>query len=60
VRGGAYFDFFEQDLESQQRDIAYDPTGGYSGFRLAMIPEPSTLILAALGGLALLAIRRRR
>jgi hypothetical protein len=30
------------------------------GFRVAMIPEPSTLALDALGGLALLAYRRRR
>ena len=28
------------------------------GFRVAMVPEPSSMILAALGGLALLAYRR--
>ena len=30
------------------------------GFRVASIPEPSTIVLAAFGGLALLAYRRRR
>ncbi|HEY4312281.1 MAG TPA: SUMF1/EgtB/PvdO family nonheme iron enzyme [Pirellulales bacterium] len=35
-------------------------TGNLTGFRVAMIPEPATLVLAALGALALLAMRRRR
>ena len=33
--------------------------GGYAGFQIVAVPEPGTLALASLGGLAILALKRR-
>jgi len=61
LRGGSY-DFNESYQLSSTRSIILDPTffGVNDGFRVAMIPEPSTLILAAYGFAALTIWRLRR
>jgi sulfatase modifying factor 1 len=61
LRGGGFISG-SVSLLSSDRLSFLDPwyESGGIGFRVASIPEPSTLILAALGGLALLAWRRRR
>jgi len=59
LRGGSW-DFGSYVLVASNRD-SFNPTGEYSGlgFRVASVPEPSSLSLLALGGLVV-ALRRRR
>ena len=62
-RSGSSFNVPSGYLETYDIDCNYnhyDPTNDYysDGFRIALVPEPSTMSLLALGGLAL--IRRRR
>ena len=60
LRGGSW-DFFSHFLDASLRG-SFDPTSEFTnlGFRVASVPEPSTLSLLAigLGGLAL--VRRRK
>jgi formylglycine-generating enzyme required for sulfatase activity len=59
VRGGSFLDGRDQMLSSSRYGDAPAGIGGFStGFRVASVPEPSSIILAALGTLALLAYRR--
>jgi formylglycine-generating enzyme required for sulfatase activity len=62
VRGGAFGSMtFGYDLSSHARSGTPATTTQLNlGFRVAMIPEPSTGLLASLGGLALLVCRRCR
>jgi formylglycine-generating enzyme required for sulfatase activity len=59
LRGGSLGDFGSDVLKSSYRHI-YDPTNEHTtiGFRVALVPEPMTLTLLALGGL--LIARRQR
>ena len=60
VRGGA-FNGPIKDLHASYRGSSYgEPTSEYDsiGFRVCEVPEPATLTLLALGGLAV--VRRRR
>lgn len=61
ARGGAHF-FHLDSLLSSNRDDSVPPSGVdvITGFRLAMIPEPSTLALAAFGFIGLAAWGWRR
>ncbi len=60
-RGGSWADglFFQDSSRRTAFDGAYEPDPAF-GFRVAMVPEPSTLALAALGFLALAAWGWRR
>jgi formylglycine-generating enzyme len=61
ARGGGYSSGGSEALASSNRGAGDPATMNQAlGFRLASIPEPSTAVLAALGGLALLVYRRRR
>ncbi|MCY2930763.1 MAG: SUMF1/EgtB/PvdO family nonheme iron enzyme [Planctomycetota bacterium] len=66
LRGGAYY-FTDMDMYASGRSFSYcngypSGVGNYNpnntGFRVALVPEPTTLALVALGGLAV--IRKRR
>ena len=59
LRGGGY-NYNVSHLPAWIRDNGYGPTGQSEdiGFRVAQVPEPATLSLLTLGGLAIL--RRRR
>jgi formylglycine-generating enzyme required for sulfatase activity len=59
-RGGSWFEF--PGLMAANYRLGYQPTfeSDSVGFRVASIPEPSALALAALGTLGLLACVRRR
>jgi hypothetical protein len=60
VRGGA-FDLGGEPTSAQRGNASFPTTeNGDYGFRVASIPEPSTIMLAAVGALALFAYRRRR
>jgi formylglycine-generating enzyme len=62
MRGGVFFDFSGQMLSSN-RPISTSPDeeGDFIGFRVASaVPEPSSLVLAALGFIALAVWRLRR
>jgi formylglycine-generating enzyme len=60
ARGSA----FDNDLNhlTPYYGVGFDPSGVFAdvGFRLASVPEPSSVILAALGAFALLAYRNRQ
>lgn len=62
LRGGAYNVFSALSLQSQIRLKTYAPTTERSevGFRIATVPEPSTLALGGIGAIALAAFARRR
>ena len=54
---GASFDWSAYTIHASNRgSLLYDPTTEYGniGFRVSGIPEPATLALLALGGLAML------
>ena len=59
LRGGGWADYSDDMLALNR--IFYPPTNENldSGFRVAEVPEPSTAVLAALGVLGLIALRRR-
>ena len=59
LRGGSYSSY-DNYLASSYRYDVYDPfSSGYKvGFRIASVPEPVTVVLMSLGGMALL--RRKR
>jgi hypothetical protein len=59
--GGGYWDSGIAIIEAWGRGAYSSPWGGSEliGFRIAMVPEPSSLSLVALGGV-LVALRRRR
>ena len=61
LRGGSFFDFFASGLRSAVR-LNYNPPIEYDniGFRVATVPEPSTLLLGALGMIGLLCWNKRR
>jgi len=61
-RGASWVDSPSQTASSYYYVIPPQSDAGNNGFRLAMIPEPSTLVLAALGfgALAAFAARRRQ
>ena len=59
LRGGCY-DNLDGDLASSARDYGIPFNGNHIiGFRVASVPEPASLGLLTLGGLALLKRRRR-
>jgi sulfatase modifying factor 1 len=60
IRGGAFDTIFANLLSSNRGNDTPTDANVIVGFRVASVPEPSTLVLAALGALALLAINRRR
>ncbi len=59
LRGGSW-DLFEFDLRSSTRNF-FDPTNenGNVGFRVASVPEPTSLVLTILAGSVML-VRRKR
>ena len=60
LRGGAYYSTDDRLLASR-RDSC-NPANGrdYFGFRVSAVPEPATLALLGLGGVATLLGRKRR
>jgi formylglycine-generating enzyme required for sulfatase activity len=60
LRGGSYY-YYDNNLASSYRGDFSFPGSEYStfGFRVASVPEPASLGLITLGGLALLKRRRR-
>jgi formylglycine-generating enzyme required for sulfatase activity len=60
LRGGSFLGFGGSVLQSSARN-GTNPTGEDSdvGFRLASVPEPSSVLMMGLGGLALVTRRRR-
>ena len=61
LRGGAWYNSVE-GLDALLRTSAFIPTfeGEGIGFRVAMIPEPSSLSLLALGGVVVALVRRKK
>jgi formylglycine-generating enzyme required for sulfatase activity len=61
LRGGYWINLFSSGLEASTRGHS-DPTdeGLLNGFRVASVPEPSSLSLLLLGGAVFAAARRRR
>jgi len=62
MRGGSFFIGGGPDLLAASFDLARGPHEEYNhtGFRVAMIPEPTTALLLATGLAGLAAVRRRR
>lgn len=60
ARGGAWMRENSWQLSSFRGSPAPTSETNYIGFRLASIPEPSSLVLVVLGGAALLARRARK
>jgi formylglycine-generating enzyme len=59
LRGGSWF-HFDVHLQSSFRNLSGPAVEiGYFGFRLASVPEPSSVLMAWLAGVALLTRRRR-
>lgn len=61
LRGGAYFVFGVDGLQSGLRLSAVDPTleNDLIGFRVAFVPEPSTAVLGVVGCALVWALRKR-
>ena len=61
LRGGSYSDLYSTSSHAEFRYLSYDPSYEYDGigFRVSEVPEPATLSLLALGGLAVLRQRRK-
>ncbi|MCY2925169.1 MAG: SUMF1/EgtB/PvdO family nonheme iron enzyme [Planctomycetota bacterium] len=62
LRGGGFHYSTRIALLAGYRDYAFHPSSetDYSGFRVAQVPEPASLALLTLGGLAVVRIRRGR
>ena len=62
LRGGSWHVLVSHTLEASYRGNFGSPTGEYfdSGFRVASVPEPSSLSLLLAGGAVLMAGRRRK
>ena len=58
VRGGTQEYYTSGGLASTRLPIMFDHGDRYTGFRVVMIPEPATMSLLALGGLAVLKRRK--
>jgi formylglycine-generating enzyme required for sulfatase activity len=61
-RGGSWFHIgtLMKGLFRESELGDHGPQNAFAGFRVATVPEPSTLVLAAVGLLALIAMRWRR
>ena len=61
TRGGAYYNFVSEQASDFRWNIPVDNGDGYAvtGFRIIMIPEPSSLSLLLAGGTLLLGLRKR-
>jgi len=61
MRGGQYSNVFSESLDSSTR-VSFNPSSGFIdyGFRVASVPEPSSLSLLVLGAVVAISVRRKR